>query len=172
MGADDQREPVSFVEMKASVGSILFLWSSVERELAAQIDTLDGGSKKNGVHTLSQKIARWENLQSPASEERPEHEVLLRKVRERLTRALDIRNRIAHGLICITADRYEYNGEASLTTELNGETRILSHAELDHSMRVLSQLVWAIRSLSDAAMQKDARKAENTYISIRQRHLP
>lgn len=172
MGADEQREPVSFVEMKASIGSILFLWSSVERELAKQIDALDDGSTTNGVHTLSQKIARWESLQSLTSGERPEHEALLREVRGRLTRALDIRNRISHGLIGIRADRHEYNGEACLTTELKGETRIFSHAELDHSMRALSHLVWAIRSLSDAAMQKDPRKAENTYTDIRLNRLP
>lgn len=172
MGGVEQSGPVSFVEMKASIGSILFLWSSVERELAKQIDALDDGSTKNGAHTLSQKISRWESLQGAASGERPEHEALLREVRERLTLALDIRNRISHGLIGIRADRYEYNGEACLTTELNGETRILSHAELDHSMRVLSQLVWAIRSLSDAAMQKDPLKADNTYIGIRLNHLP
>lgn len=172
MGADEQREPVSFVEMKASVGSILFLWSSVERELTTQIDALDGGSKKIGAHTLSQKIARWEGLQSPASGERPEHEALLREVRERLLQALDIRNRISHGLIGIRADRHEYNGEACLTTELNGVKRTHPHAELEHSMRVLSQLVWAIRSLSDAAMQNDPRKAESMYTGIRLNHLP
>ncbi len=172
MGADEQRKPVSFVEMNASVGSILFLWSSVERELAKQIDALDDGSKKNGAHTISQKIKRWVDLQSPASGERPEHGDLLREVRERLTRALEIRNQISHGLIGIRADRYEYNGEACLTTEFNGVKRTHPHAELEHSMRVLSQLVWAIRSLSYAAMQKDPRKAESTYAGIRLNHMP
>lgn len=172
MGAGDQKETVSFLEMQASVGSILFLWSSVERELNMQIDALDGGSQKNGPHTLSQKILRWEDLQSPASAERPEHASLLREVRERLMRALDIRNRISHGLIGIRADRYEHNGEACLTTELNGVKRTHPHAELEHSMRVLSQLVWAIRSLSDAAKQKNPRKAESIYTEIRLTHLP
>ena len=149
MGADEQRKPVSFVEMNASVGSILFLWSSVERELAKQIDALDDGSKKNGAHTISQKIKRWVDLQSPASGERPEHGDLLREVRERLTRALEIRNQISHGLIGIRADRYEYNGEACLTTEFNGVKRTHPHAELEHSMRVLSQLVWASRRIRE-----------------------
>lgn len=172
MGADAQRERVSFMEMKASVGSILFLWLSVERELAQQIEALDDGPRRNGAHTVSQKIARWGDLQSPVSNKRPEHGVLLQQVRARLMQALEIRNRISHGLIGITADRYEYNGEACLTTELNGAKRTHTHAELEHAMRVLSHLVWAIRSLGDAAMQKDPRKAESTYTGIRLNHLP
>jgi hypothetical protein len=172
MSADKQTEPVSFLEMKASVGSILFLWSSIERELAKRIEYLDDGSTKNGAHSVTQKIIRWEGLQSAACAERPEHQALLREVRERLTQALEIRNRIAHGLIGITADPFGHHGDARLETELNGEKRSLPHAELEHSMRVLSHLIWAIGSLSEAAIQKDLGRAEKTYAGIRLNTLP
>ena len=172
MSVDKQTEPVSFLEMKASVGSILFLWSSVERELAKCIEYLDDGSTKNGTHTVAQKITRWEGLQSAACAERPEHQALLREVRVHLTETLEIRNRIAHGLIGLTADPFGHHGDARLETELNGEKRSLSHTELEQSMRVLSHLIWAIGSLSEAAIQKDLRRAEKTYAGIRLNNLP
>ena len=172
MSVDKQTEPVSFLEMKASVGSILFLWSSVERELAKCIEYLDDGSTKNGTHTVAQKITRWEGLQSAACAERPEHQALLREVRVHLTETLKIRNRIAHGLIGLTADPFGHHGDARLETELNGEKRSLSHTELEQSMRVLSHLIWAIGSLSEAAIQKDLRRAEKTYAGIRLNNLP
>lgn len=171
--AEDQKpEPVSFVEMKASVGSILFLWSSIERELAKRIETLGSGANKNGAHTIAQKIARWESLQAAVSVDRPEHHALLQEIRERLNGALEIRNRIAHGVIGITADPFGYRGDAHLETELNGEKRKHTYPELEQSMRILSHLVWAIGSLSEAALHKDPRKAENVYAGIRLNHLP
>ena len=172
MSAGEQTEPASFLEMKASVGSILFLWSSVERELAKRIENLEDGSTKNDAYTVTQKITRWEGLQRTACAERPEHQALLREVRERLTQALEIRNRIAHGLIGITADPFGQHGDARLETELNGKKRILPKTELEHSMSVLSHLIWAIGSLSEAALQKDLRRAENTYAGIRLNNLP
>lgn len=62
MAGDQKSEPVSFVEMKASVGSLLFLWSSIERELAKRIETLENGANRIGAHTTAQKIAQWEKL--------------------------------------------------------------------------------------------------------------
>lgn len=171
--AEDQKsESVSFVEMKAMVGSIIFLWSSIERELAKRIETPENGTNKNGAHTVAQKIARWKSLQAAVGAKRPEHQSLLQEVRERLNRALDIRNRVAHGLIGITADPFGHHGDAHLETELNGETRRHTHPELEQTMRILSHMVSAIGSLSEAEMQKDLCKAENAYVGIRLNHPP
>ena len=111
-------------------------------------------------------------MQSAVSIERPEHQKLLQEVRERLIRALDTRNRVAHGLIGITADPFGYDRNAHLETELNGEKRRHTHVELEQTMRILSHMVWAIGSLSEAALQKDTSKAERAYVGIRQNHLP
>jgi|GEM_PF-2311313 hypothetical protein len=86
--------------------------------------------------------------------------------------ALELRNRISHGLIGITADPFGNRGDAHLETELNGEKRKHTHSDLEHVMRILSHMVWAIGSLSDAARQKDPKKAENAYVGIRLNHLP
>lgn len=172
MSVSEQIEPVTLQDMKASIGSILLLWSSVERELTQRIEALSDGQVKNGAHTISQKISRWKDLQAIACAERPEHKTLLTNVHERLTQALDIRNRIAHGLIGIAVDPFGHRGDAGLETEMNGEKRILRYGELEHLMRVLSHLKWAIVSLSDAAIQKDPRKAENAYAGMRLNHLP
>ncbi|MBW0159488.1 hypothetical protein [Sedimentimonas flavescens] len=164
--------PISIEEMKASVGSILFLWSSVERELAKRIIELGGGALRSDAHTISQKITRWESLQTDACAARPEHQALLRDVRGRLTMSLDIRNRIAHGLIGITADPFGDQGDAHLMTELNGETRKHTHSDLEHVMRVLAHMVSAISALSRAAKEQDSREAERSYRGIRLNHLP
>lgn len=172
MEDDPAISPVSFVEMKASVGSILFLWSSIERELTKRIEQLDDGKSRNGVHTLAQKIARWEGLQAAVCDDRHEHRELLTEVRNRLVTALELRNRITHGLVGITADPFGNRGDAHLETELNGETRKHAHSDLEQVMRLLSHMVWAIGALSDAAKQKDPRKAESAYVGIRLNHLP
>ncbi len=172
MQDDTAINPVSFVEMKASIGSILFLWSSIEREIAKRIEQLDDGKTRNGAHTLAQKIARWESLQATVCVGRPEHQELLKEVCARLLMALELRNRITHGLIGITADPFGHHGDAHLETELNGETRKHTHSDLENVMRSLSHMVWAIGSLSDATKQTDPRKAENAYVGIRLNHLP
>jgi len=164
--------PVTFVEMKASVGSILFLWSSIEREITKRIDQLDDGKSRNRAHTLAQKIARWESLQATVCAERPEHQAVLKEVRNRLLTALELRNHITHGLIGITADPFGQHGDAHLETELNGEKRKHTHSDLENVMRNLSHMVWAIGSLSDATLQKDLQKADNAYVGIRLNHLP
>ena len=102
MQDDTAINPVTFVEMKASVGSILFLWSSIEREITKRVEELGDGKSRNGAHTLAQKIARWESLQASICAERSEHQDLLKEVRVRLMMALELRNRISHGLIGIT----------------------------------------------------------------------
>ena len=172
MQDDTAINPVTFVEMKASVGSILFLWSSIEREITKRVEELGDGKSRNGAHTLAQKIARWESLQASVCAERPEHQDLLKEMRTRLMMALELRNRISHGLIGITADPFGNRGDAHLETELNGEKRKHTHSDLEHVMRILSHMVWAIGSLSDAARQKDPKKAENDYVGIRLNHLP
>ena len=172
MEDDPAINPVSFVEMKASVGSLLFLWSSIEREITKRIEQLDDGKSRIAPHTLAQKIARWESLQATVCDERPEHRELLTEVRARLVMALELRNRITHGLVGITADPFGNRGDAHLETELNGEKRQHAHSDLEHVMRILSHMVSAIGALSDAAKQKDPRKAENAYVGIRLNHLP
>jgi hypothetical protein len=172
MEDDPAISPVSFVEMKASVGSILFLWSSIERELTKRIEQLDDGKSRNGAHALAQKIARWESLQAAVCEERLEHRELLNEVRDRLMKALELRNRLAHGLVGVTADPFGRDGDAHLETELNGEKRKHAHSDLELVMRILSHMVWAIGGLSDAARQKDPRKAESAYFGIQLNHLP
>jgi len=171
MNDDPAINAVSYVEMKASVGSLLFLWSSIERELTKRIEQLDNGKGRNEAHTLAQKIARWESLQATVCDERTEHQELLTEVRTRLMMALELRNRVAHGLVGIMADPFGNHGDAHLETELNGETRKHSHSDLEDVMRTLSHMVWAIGGLSDAAEQKDAQKAGRTYVGIRLNHL-
>ena len=39
--------PTTLIEMKANVGSILFLLSSVEREITQRINQLDDGKSRN-----------------------------------------------------------------------------------------------------------------------------
>lgn len=172
MKTDPKPEPISFMEMKASVGSLLFLWSSIEREITKRIEQLDDGKSRFALHTLAQKIARWESLQAAVCDERPEHRELLTEVRARLVMALELRNRITHGLVGITADPFGNRGDAHLETELNGEKRKHAHSDIEHVMRILSHMVSAIGALSDAAKQKDPRKAENAYGGIRLNHLP
>lgn len=171
MEDDPAINPVSFVEMKANVGSLLLLWSSIEREITRRIEQLDDGTSRIAPHTLAQKIVRWESLQAAVCDERAAHRELLTEVRARLVMALELRNRVTHGLVGITADPFGNRGDAYLETELNGETRKHAHSDLEQVMRILSHMVWAIGALSDAAKQKDPRKVESAYVGIRLNHL-
>ena len=68
-------------------------------------------------------------MQASICAERPEHQDLLKEVRTRLMMALELRNRISHGLIGITADPFGNRGDAHLETELNGEKRKHTYPE-------------------------------------------
>lgn len=164
--------PVSFLDMKASIGSIVLLWSAIERELTKRIEQLDDGKGLKTAYTLAQKIARWKILQSKISTDRPEHRDLLEEVTSRLATALELRNRITHGLVSISADPFGDHGNANLGTDLNGEIRKHTHSDLEHMMRVMWHLVSAIEGLSNAAKQEDPAKAERSYAGIRLNNLP
>ncbi|MBS3979849.1 MAG: hypothetical protein KGZ77_08680 [Rhodobacteraceae bacterium] len=97
MQDDTAINPVTFVEMKASVGSILFLWSSIEREITKRVEELGDGKSRNGAHTLAQKIARWESLQASICAERPEHQDLLNPAYSPNTRFQSARERVGDG---------------------------------------------------------------------------
>jgi hypothetical protein len=159
------------MEMKAGIGSILFLWSNIERELAQQIAVLGAELGTPCPHSIRQKIDHWVSLQAAVCEARPAHRQVLEDVLARLTHTLEIRNRISHGVIAIQADPFGRHGNARLTTDLNGETRVLSYREMEEAMGTLEHMKSAIMGLGFATQEKDLRKADSTYAGIRLNHL-
>ena len=47
MQDDTTIKPTTLIKMKVNVGSILFLWSSVECEITERINQLDNGESRN-----------------------------------------------------------------------------------------------------------------------------
>lgn len=163
---------VSIEELKSSVGSIFYLWTLVERALCAGIETLNGEVSKKEQHTISRKIVRWESLQAAARAQRPEHDALVSEAIKRLNQALEIRNRIAHGLDSFTPDPFGRSGNPHLGTTLNGVKRALPYDDLEQVMRKLYFLTLTIRMLSEAANETDPIRAGKTYLAIRTNCLP
>lgn len=102
-GMSDHADTVTLDQMKAAVGSLLFLWSDIERALRAAFATeLFAGNRKS-VHLISQALHVWSKRVMPRGEDRPLQRELCQRLHDLLKDALLVRNLVCHSLIGYSA---------------------------------------------------------------------
>lgn len=135
-------EDTSFVEMKGALGSLLLLWSAVERAARAEVARLHGGVAPKSAHGIASVLNAWEAAIVAMKPSEPFRVQLAATLRTALQEPLNIRNGVCHGLIGISS---AYDGKpAVLTWELNGETRSITWTELQIMFSWLSKVQFAI----------------------------
>lgn len=144
---------VTFDQIKGAVGSLIYLWSQVERELADSIRELASDEHTKLPHGIGRSLDRWCQEIRLRTEASGTVDEICRHLVEILGEALDMRNLVCHGLIGITAHLEPRQEEASLTDELNGTTRELTWTELQRMFGWMSQATWVIRHLTNAALE-------------------
>lgn len=142
MAASEQ--PVSFEQIKGAIGSLVLLWSQIERELAAAIRRLSAETYPIKVHGISISIDAWSKRVIDTGRDRPLQTRLCQKLAEWLKKALHIRNAVCHGLVGISGQIHRAHTEAHLVTELCGCTRILTWSELQELFSWMSRAPWMI----------------------------
>ena len=142
---------VTFEQMKGAIGSLLFLWSQIEKELADSLSVLQDDRLPKATRGIARSIDLW----SGEIQRRAGQDVLTNQLRnhlvDHLREALNVRNLVCHGLIGITARIGSADAEAHLTVKLDDVTRTLSWTELQSLFERMSKARSLIRDMTMAA---------------------
>lgn len=148
-------QTVTFDQMKGAVGSLLLLWSEIERELAASIRILYAREALKPVHGVSRPLELWSCEVLRRLEGRALATQICRRLGDHLRGALAVRNLVCHGLIGISAQGHLADDAAYLTVELSGDRRSLTWSELQDLFAWMSRSKWLIQDLTNAAVVND-----------------
>ena len=148
--------------MKGTIGSLLLLWSGIEQSLNEAIENLHTEKMSKSVHGISRSIDVWSLAVKQTDNTSTLHADLCDRFVRMLKEALVIRNFVCHGLTGISARLHSGNPEAHLQVQLGEDTRLLTWHQLDEMFRWMSRSRWLIRDLTEAAMENDAQRANNS----------
>ncbi|TNC45039.1 hypothetical protein FHG66_20365 [Rubellimicrobium rubrum] len=160
----ENSELVTLEQMKASVGSLLFLWSDIERSLRAAFETELFAGTPSPVHRISQALGLWSERVLQAGRGRPLQTDLCQRLSGHLREALVVRNLVCHALIGYSADVPHLSQRAHLRVQLEKDVRLLTWGELQTMFRWMSRSRWLIADLTQAAMDKDAIASEKSLL--------
>lgn len=156
---------VTFDQMKGTIGSLVWLWSEIERELVAAIRRLHAGDVPKSAHGIHRSLDLWSKCILHGGQDREPQIQLCQRLIHLLRDALDIRNLVCHGLTGISAQLHPTGREAHLTVQLSDDRRILTWSELEEMFAWMSQAKWLIRDLTAAAMDSDAARGNGKLVA-------
>lgn len=142
--------------MSGAVGSLLLVWSAIERSARDEVTKALGCVPKS-AHGVAAVLRIWE---STVVEGHPQTSLcpqLAQALRAKLQGPLDIRNGICHGLIGISAAREDTT--AALHWEINGKKHSISWEDLQASLFWLSKIRWAFWIISNASLESVGNRA-------------
>jgi hypothetical protein len=151
---------VSFEQMKGAIGSLIFLWSQIERELSDSLDALQTDHSSKLPHGIGRRLELWFSQTQNHSERRERAAKLAQVLSAHLSKSLSVRNQVCHGLVGITAKIRPEDNDAHLTVELGGSSNNLTWTELQEMLGWMSRARWLIRDLTTASLEPDHQKAE------------
>jgi len=161
-GMADSNQTVTFDQMKGAIGSLIFLWSGIEREITSAIGRLQCAENTKAVHGISKSIDLWSAcVTSKGSDEDLRIELCQRLVRL-LREALIVRNLFCHGLVGIRVGYPAEERGAYLTVELGDEKRFLHWDELQEMFSWMSKARFLVNDLTCATLQGDEASATRT----------
>ena len=155
---------VSFEQMKGAIGSLIFLWSQIERELSVSLDALQTDCSSKYPHGIGRRLELWSGQIQTRDERRERASILTEVLSAHLRECLSVRNLICHGLIGITAKIHPEDNDAHLTVELGDRSKSLTWAELQFMFRWMSRARWLIRDLTAASLEPDHQNAEKLLL--------
>lgn len=157
---------VTYVRMSGALGSLLLLWSSIERETRNCLARIHGGDVPKSAFGIASALSTWEEAMKAAPYDQPLRGLLASQLRSQLQRPLEIRNGLCHGLRGISSGRTTgiSSGSndcfASLTWELNGSPDSITWHELQLLFSNLDRARRAISMIS--APHKDIGRSRFT----------
>ena len=155
---------VSIDQMKAAIGTLIILWSGIERELTESIRSLDVDGTAPPAHGISRRLDLWSSLVLRGATGRARQTQLCHSLGKYLKDALVVRNFVCHGIVGIQAQFYESCPEAHLTAELGNERRILTLSELSAIFENMANGTRLIGNLTGAAMAMDVARSDGFLV--------
>ncbi|MCK0137838.1 hypothetical protein [Aliiroseovarius sp. F47248L] len=156
---------VSFEQMKGAIGSLIFLWSQIERELSDSLDVLQTDHSSKHPHGIGRRLELWSYQLQNRNIRRERAAKLAEVLSAHLSKSLCVRNQICHGLVGITAKIRPEDTDAHLTVELGGRSNSLTWTELQEMFGWMSRAGWLIRDLTTASLEPDHQEAEKLLLS-------
>lgn len=135
---------VSVHDMQACLGSLLFLWADIERELREQV-VRHCGTVPRPAHGIAACLRSWRSSISDINDIEQFREELADNLIEQLLHTCRIRNGVCHGLAGYSSGSER---SAQLLWRLNGEEGLVSYRELQDSFSWLARVPRALSVLS------------------------
>lgn len=142
---------VTFNQMSGAIGSLILIWSRIERSARDDVVRLLGFLPAK-AHGIKGAIGTWEAAVVEAQPADTLCVLLAETLRSQLQGQLDIRNGICHGLIGIMGSVGD--ASAALSWELNGQKHSISWEELQASFGWLSKIHFAFSKISNPALDR------------------
>jgi len=139
-------ENVSYEQIQGTLGSLLLLWSRIERAARDEVASAHDGQLPKSAYGIAAVLNAWEAAVASGKNASPLRTLLATTLRAQLQHPLDIRNGVCHGLVGVSAT-YD-NKHAILTWELNDEKCSITWRELQVIFSWLSKIPSAIAMIS------------------------
>lgn len=146
---DQSNLSVTFDRMSGSIGSLLLVWSRIERCARDEVMRVSGSNPQN-LHGVAAVLNAWEEMVAatqPAASLCPK---LARALRVQLQKPIEIRNGICHGLIGISAAYDENPG--TLSWSLNGSACSISWDDLQELLAWLAKVPRTLSLVSNQSL--------------------
>jgi hypothetical protein len=135
---------VSIDDMKACLGSLLFLWANIERELREQV-ARQCGAVPSPAHGIKACLRSWRSSIPDANHMGNFRGEVADCLVHQLQDAITMRNRLCHGLTGYSSGSEQ---SAQLSWRLNGQEGRVSYKELQDSFGWLARTSQAVSMLS------------------------
>lgn len=143
---------ISFEQLRGSLGSLLLLWSAIERAARKEVARAHDGQLPRSAHGIAAVLDAWQAVVAGGENPTPLRTLLASTLLAQLKNSLDTRNGICHGLVGLSAA--DGNLPARLTWELNNTTRSITWGDLQATFRWLSKVPFAIAMISNSPLEK------------------
>ncbi|WP_323042879.1 hypothetical protein [Gemmobacter sp.] len=145
-------ENASYDQIKGAVGSLLLLWSAIERTAHEEVARASGGNLLKSTHGVGAALNSWEASVCARRVQEPFRALLASVLRLQLRAFQDVRNGVCHGLVGVSA---AHSGQqAALSWEIDGGNHELTWGELQVMFQWLSRVPAAISIISDSSVER------------------
>lgn len=143
-----ENKTVSVQDMRACLGTLLFLWADIERELREQV-ARHCGTVPRPAHGIAACLRDWRTSIPDAHDIGHFRGELADYLIEQLQHALKMRNGLCHGLTGYSSGSER---SAQLLWALNGEDGRVSYKELQDTFSWLARIPQAFSVLSKSSV--------------------
>jgi hypothetical protein len=150
---------VTFNQMSGAIGSLLLIWSGIEKAARDEVIRFYGFLPPK-AHGIKAVLRTWESTVNEAQPAETLCSLLAATLRSQLEEPLDVRNGICHGLIGISAAVDDL--PAQLRWEMNDQKHSVSWDDLQTSLRWLSKIRFAFSMISNPAVGRIDCRVVNT----------